>query len=93
MPTNHGTQVGGGSKLDPKSIECRLLGYAPGSGNYKVQEVVSRRILVSRDVVFEEGKPSRTLANVGEQQIPIFDTNVPGNEPSLANDDPVTQDP
>ena len=86
FPTTHGTQVGGGSKLDPKSIECRLLGYASGSGNYKVQEVVSRRVFVSRDVVFEEGKPNRTLTSVGEQQISIFDTNVP----SLANVDPVT---
>ena len=36
IPTNHGVQVTGGSKLDPKSVECRLLGYASGSGNYKV---------------------------------------------------------
>ena len=75
IPTNHGVQVTGGSKLDPKSVECRLLGYASGSGNYKVQDTASRRVFVSRDVVFEEGKPKRTLASVGEQQIPIFDTN------------------
>src|SRR5277367_918074 len=30
----------GASKLDPRSVECRLLGYdASGSGNYKVQDV------------------------------------------------------
>ena len=62
----------GGSKLDPRSSECRLLGYASGGGNYKVQDVASRLVFVSRDVVFEEGEPSRTSASVGEQ-IPLFD--------------------
>jgi transposase InsO family protein len=73
IPVVHGVQVTGGSKLDPRSVECRLLGYAPGRGNYKVQDVNSRRIYVSRDVVFEEGVPNRTSANVGEQ-ITLFDT-------------------
>ena len=67
-PTAHGD-----SKLDPRSTECRLLGYASGSGNYKVQDVVSRRVFVSRNVVFEEGQPRRTSASVGEQ-VPLFDT-------------------
>lgn len=64
----------GGSKLDPRSIECRLLGYSSGAGNYKVQDISSRRVFVSRDVVFDEGQPLRT-ASVGEQrtQIPLFD--------------------
>ena len=75
-PTNQGVQVTGGSKLDPKGVECRLLGYASGSGNYKVQDIGSRRVFVSRDVVFEEGNPRRTLASVGEYQIPVFDTNL-----------------
>jgi transposase InsO family protein len=69
----------GGSKLDPRSTECRFLGYASGSGNYKVQDSVSRRVFVSRDVVFEEGQPRRTLASVGEQQIPLFDATSPTN--------------
>ena len=63
----------GGSKLDPRSTECRFLGYVSGSGNYKVQDLVSRRVFVSRDVVFEEGQPRRTSASVGEKQIPLFD--------------------
>ena len=66
IPTVNGAQVTGGSKLDPRSVECRLLGYAPGAGNYKVQDIVTRRIYVSRDVVFEEGYPHRTLTSVGE---------------------------
>ena len=64
----------GGSKLDPRSTECRFLGYASGSGNYKVQDVASRRVFISRDVIFEEGQPHRTTASVGEQhhQIPLL---------------------
>ena len=42
IPTVHGVQVTGGSKLDPQGMECRFLGYAGGSGNYKVQDIVSR---------------------------------------------------
>ena len=72
IPTVHGVQVTGGSKLDHRSTECRLLGYAPGGGNYRVQDMSTKRVFVSRDVIFE-GVPSRTSANVGEQ-IPMFDT-------------------
>src|SRR6202522_395222 len=60
----------GESKLNPRSIPCRLLGYESGSGNYKVQDVTSRRVFVSRDVIFEEGLPRRTSANVGEEAEP-----------------------
>jgi transposase InsO family protein len=64
----------GASKLDPRSVECRLLGYASGSGNYKVQDVTSRRVFVSRDVIFEEGQPRRTSASVREETVPLFET-------------------
>lgn len=75
----------GDSKLDPRSTECCLLGYASGSGNYRVQDITSRRVFVSRDIIFEEGQPRRTSANVGEN-IPLFDTvptppaNLPAND-------------
>ena len=70
----------GSSKLDPRSSECQLLGYALGSGNYKVQDVTSKRVFVSRDVVFEEGWPRCTSMSVGEQlQIPLFDADITGN--------------
>jgi transposase InsO family protein len=86
----------GGSKLDPRSVECRLLGYASGSGNYKVQDFTSRRVFVSRDVIFEEGHPRRTSASVGEQ-IPLFETNIvpPANaqlDPTITHLDPTATD-
>ena len=90
IPTVHGMQVTGGSKLDPRSVECRLLGYATGNGNYKVQDVNTRRVFVSRDVVFEEGLPRRTSMNVGETttNIPLFDMNISESaDPPLADHD------
>jgi len=73
IPLVHGAQVTGGSKLDPRAVECHFLGYAGGRGNYKVQDVSSRRVSVSHDVVFEE--PHRTSPSVGEN-IPLFDVAV-----------------
>ena len=89
IPAAHGS-----SKLDPHSTECRLLGYGSGCGNYKVQDITSQHVFVSRDVVFEEGQPHSTSACVGEQQlqIPLFDTNL--DIPPLANADvPATNVP
>lgn len=81
----------GGSKLDPRSVECRLLGYATGRGNYKVQNVTSHRVFVSRDVIFEEGQPHRTSASVGEN-IPVFETNTEDNPPADKGPDPAIID-
>ena len=67
MPAAHGA-----SKLDPQSTECHFLGYVSRSGNYKVQDIVSCRVFVSCDVIFE-GQPCHTLVSVGEEQIPLFD--------------------
>jgi hypothetical protein len=75
IPTVNGAQVSGGSKLDPRSVACYLLGYSLGAGNYRVQDIVTRRVFVSCDVIFEEGRAHRTLAGVGEEsQILLFDT-------------------
>ena len=104
IPTIHGQQVTGGSKLDPRSVECHFLGYTMGTGNYKVRDLVTNRTYISRDVVFEEGHPHRTLTSVGEQtqtHIPLFDidpihtvplTNVPtdpGPDPSITDSDAI----
>jgi hypothetical protein len=59
IPTINGVQITGGSKLDPHVLECCLLGYTGGHGNYKVQDVQSHCIFVSHDIVFEEGQPHR----------------------------------
>jgi len=74
IPTVHGVQVSGGSKLDPRGIECRFLGYAFGRGNYKVQDSHSYRVFVSHDVIFEEGYLHCTSPSMGEKNVPLFDT-------------------
>jgi Reverse transcriptase (RNA-dependent DNA polymerase)/GAG-pre-integrase domain/gag-polypeptide of LTR copia-type len=101
IPTLHGAQVTGGSKLDPRSVQCRFLGYATGAGNYKVQAVETRRVYVSRDVIFEEGQPRRTLTSVGEEMVDsqiLFDTldTPPANIRTSDHDDPeiaISNDP
>ena len=60
-------------RIDPRGVECRFLGYAGGTGNYKVQDILSRRVFVSRDVIFEEGQPHRTSPSVGKN-VSLFDT-------------------
>jgi len=78
IPTVNGALVTGGSKLDERGVECRFLGYAGGCGNYKVQGAESRRVFVSRNVIFEEGQPHRTSPIVGEN-IPLFDVVTPND--------------
>jgi len=67
IPTVNGIQVTGGSKLDSRGVACRLLGYSSGHGNYKVQNIETCRVSVSRDTIFEEGHSHRTSPSVGEE--------------------------
>jgi hypothetical protein len=43
-------------KLDGKSIKCILLGVSEESKAYKLYDPVEKKIIVSRDVVFEESR-------------------------------------
>ena len=45
-------------KLDAKSRECLFLGYPLGSKAYRLYDVEDKRIIISRDVVFDEAPPS-----------------------------------
>lgn len=44
------------TKLDDKSFSCVLLGVSKGSKAYRLYDSVSQKIIISRDVVFEEDK-------------------------------------
>ncbi|KAJ6855707.1 Integrase catalytic domain-containing protein [Populus alba x Populus x berolinensis] len=44
------------AKLDDKSLACVLLGVSEGSKAYRLYDPASQKIIVSRDVVFEEDK-------------------------------------
>ena len=43
-------------KLDDKSMKCTLLGVSEESKAYRLYNPVSKKIVISRDVVFEEDK-------------------------------------
>ena len=44
------------TKLDDKSLSCVLLGVSEESKAYRLYDPISQRIIISRDVVFEEDK-------------------------------------
>lgn len=43
-------------KLDTKSIKCVFLGVSENSKAYRMFDPISNKIIISRDVVFEEEK-------------------------------------
>jgi hypothetical protein len=44
-------------KLDDRSVHVVFLGYAPGGKAYRCYDPASKRVVVTRDVVFDEGQP------------------------------------
>lgn len=51
-------------KLDEKSIECIFVGYANNVKGYRLYDPESRKIIISRDVVFIE---DQTISTVGDE--------------------------
>lgn len=41
-------------KLDLKSKKCIFLGYVKGVKGYKFRDLMSKKVVISRDVVFDE---------------------------------------
>ncbi|PNX55324.1 cysteine-rich receptor-like protein kinase 25-like protein [Trifolium pratense] len=50
VPDNHR------KKLDDKSLKCILLGISEESKAYKLYDPTNKKVIISRDVVFEEDK-------------------------------------
>lgn len=44
------------TKLDNKSTTCVLLGVSEESKGYRLFDPIAKRIIISRDMIFEEGK-------------------------------------
>lgn len=94
-------------KLDDKSMKCILLGVSEESKAYRLFDPVSKKIVISRDVIFEEDKAwdwsdnhqETIMANLewemNEKADPGNDNNVEESEtdePTLESEEPVHND-
>ncbi|RVW79834.1 Retrovirus-related Pol polyprotein from transposon TNT 1-94 [Vitis vinifera] len=57
------------SKLDAKSRQCIFLGYQKGVKGFKLWDPKANKVVISRDVVFDE-KPMLQCTQKGEKQEP-----------------------
>lgn len=67
----HVPKEAGKSKLDVRSTKCIMIGYH-GRRAYRLWDPLAKKLLISRDVIFEEGVGNRTLPPVGEDDDEIF---------------------
>ena len=71
-------------KLAPRSTRCVFLGYSPDHKGYRCFDLTSRRVLISRHVVFDES------------DFPYSTSSTPSSDPELASlfpTNPVVQPP
>ena len=79
-------------KLDDQTQRVRFLGYAPAGHGYRVMEEISLRIMLRRDVLFDETRfdllqessPSIVTHSAGDSCEPTRDTEPMGDEQPLA---------
>lgn len=58
------------TKLDDKSMKCIFLGYADGEFGYHLWDLVKHKIIISRDVIFNELEMfKRTTSNLEGKKI------------------------
>jgi len=94
-------RVGPGiSKLSDRSVPGVFLGYETGTKGYRVYDPVKDKLMVSRDVLFDEqkawnweGKDSRTIQGIQTEtfSVPMFDNTVPN--PTIDEEAPSEADP
>ncbi|WJZ84648.1 hypothetical protein VitviT2T_004242 [Vitis vinifera] len=78
------------NKLDDKSFQCVLLGVSEESKAYRLYDPVSKKIVVSRDVVFEEDKCWNWGRSNEEVRLDVLewgDSNEEGSEDEQGEDD------
>ena len=57
-------------KLDDKGEKCIFLGVSEQSKAYKLYNPITKKIVISRDVVFDEEQFWTWCSNTAQQQIP-----------------------
>jgi len=70
-------------KLDSKSSKCLFLGYDANTKAYRAYDPQKRKIIISRDLIFDETKVG--LSHLTNQEPSLPDT-FPLGLPSIAND-------
>ena len=63
-------------KLDARSHKCVLMGISSGSKAYRLYDPIQKKIVISRDVIFEEDQRWNWDAEFEEQQELIIDSEV-----------------
>ncbi|CAL5368353.1 unnamed protein product [Camellia sinensis] len=58
-------------KLDDKGEKCIFLGVSEHSKAYKLYNPITKKIVISRDVIFDEEKTLTNVVNSSSQNIPI----------------------
>lgn len=53
-------------KLDPKAVECIMVGYCEKSKAYRTWDPVTRKIMISRDIIFKENSKYKKSTEVNE---------------------------
>ncbi|KAA0033891.1 integrase [Cucumis melo var. makuwa] len=66
-------------KLDDKSEKCIMVGYSENSKAYRLYNPVSRKIIISRDVIFSEDESWNWSDDVDEAKSP-FHVNIDENK-------------
>ncbi|KAK3038499.1 hypothetical protein RJ639_029797 [Escallonia herrerae] len=55
-------------KLNPKSKECRFLGYEEGVKGYRLWDPVAKKMVINRDVIFNDAQMLDRDATSNERQ-------------------------
>jgi hypothetical protein len=56
------------SKLEPKAIECVFIGYSSQSKGWLLYQTAKRRVIVSRDVIFDESAACTNSSSIFEPE-------------------------
>lgn len=80
-------------KLDSRSTKCILLGVNEESKAYRLYDPASQRIIISRDVIFEEGKKWEWNKKDGEKEGELVDLSDKGEEEEESEEEGISNNP